>query len=106
MRNVTKDNITDVFKAYMGPDMEPRMREVMSALVQHMHAQLRGEFPNLFLPLLHVRVVDDHERELQVGPPIRWRVRSEALIEDGRGLLLARGGGGSGGGRGRLLLAR
>ncbi len=37
MRNVTKDNITDVFKSYMAEDMEPRMREVMSSLVQHLH---------------------------------------------------------------------
>lgn len=37
MRNVTKDNITDVFKSYMGDDMNPRMREVMSSLVQHLH---------------------------------------------------------------------
>jgi len=37
MRNVTKDNITDVFKSYMAEDMDPRMREVMGALVQHLH---------------------------------------------------------------------
>lgn len=37
MRNVTKDNITDVFKSYMGDDMNPRMREIMSSLVQHLH---------------------------------------------------------------------
>lgn len=37
MRNVTKDNITDVFKSYMADDMPPRTREVMSSLVQHLH---------------------------------------------------------------------
>ncbi|WP_193142409.1 dioxygenase [Meridianimarinicoccus sp. MJW13] len=37
MRNVTKDNITDVFKGYLANDMAPRTREVMSALVQHLH---------------------------------------------------------------------
>ena len=37
MRNVTKDNITDVFKGYMAEDMDPRLREVMGSLVQHLH---------------------------------------------------------------------
>ncbi|WP_341368423.1 dioxygenase [Yoonia sp. BS5-3] len=37
MRNVTKDNITDVFMGYMSKDMNPRMREVMGSLVQHLH---------------------------------------------------------------------
>lgn len=37
MRNVTKENITDVFKSYMADDMNPRMREVMGSLVQHLH---------------------------------------------------------------------
>ena len=37
MRNVTKDNITDVFHGYMADDMPPRTREIMSALVQHLH---------------------------------------------------------------------
>ena len=37
MRNVTKDNITDVFQGYMADDMPPRTREIMSALVQHLH---------------------------------------------------------------------
>lgn len=37
MRNVTKDNITDVFKGYMVDDMPPRKREIMGALVQHLH---------------------------------------------------------------------
>ncbi|WP_299692697.1 dioxygenase [uncultured Tateyamaria sp.] len=37
MRTVTKDNITDVFLGYMSDDMDPRMREVLGALVRHMH---------------------------------------------------------------------
>jgi protocatechuate 3,4-dioxygenase beta subunit len=37
MRDVTKDNITDVFMGYMGPDMDPRLREVLSNLVRHLH---------------------------------------------------------------------
>lgn len=37
MRNVTKDNITEAFKGYMGDEMEPRTREIMSSLVQHLH---------------------------------------------------------------------
>lgn len=37
MRNVTKDNITDVFRSYLADDTPPRTREIMSALVQHLH---------------------------------------------------------------------
>ncbi len=37
MRNVTEDNITEVFKIYMGPDTNPRLREVMESLVTHLH---------------------------------------------------------------------
>lgn len=37
MRNVTKDNITDVFNGYMADDMEPRTREIMTSLVRHLH---------------------------------------------------------------------
>jgi len=37
MRNVTKDNITDIFKGYMADDMPPRTREIIGALVQHLH---------------------------------------------------------------------
>ena len=37
MRNVTKDNITDVFISYMADDMPPRTFEIMSSLVQHLH---------------------------------------------------------------------
>ncbi|WP_294229575.1 dioxygenase [uncultured Shimia sp.] len=37
MRTVTKDNITDVFMGYLSEDTTPRVREVMGALVRHMH---------------------------------------------------------------------
>ncbi|TDL89124.1 dioxygenase family protein [Meridianimarinicoccus aquatilis] len=37
MRNVTKENITDVFISYMADDMPPRTREVMTSLVRHLH---------------------------------------------------------------------
>lgn len=37
MRNVTKDNITDVFKSYMAGDMEPRLRDLLEGLVEHIH---------------------------------------------------------------------
>lgn len=38
MRNVTKDNITEAFIAYMGEETDPRLREVMTSLVKHLHA--------------------------------------------------------------------
>jgi hydroxyquinol 1,2-dioxygenase len=37
MRDITKDNITDVFHGYMSDDMPPRLREVLGSLVRHMH---------------------------------------------------------------------
>ena len=37
MRDVTKDNLTDVFNSYMGPEVSPRLREVMTSLVTHLH---------------------------------------------------------------------
>ena len=37
MRNVTKDNITDVFMNYLSEDSDPRMREIMGGLVKHLH---------------------------------------------------------------------
>lgn len=37
MRNVTKDNITDVFMGYLSKDTDPRMREIMGSLVKHLH---------------------------------------------------------------------
>ncbi|MEL6701831.1 MAG: dioxygenase [Pseudomonadota bacterium] len=38
MRDVTKDNITDVFVGYFGEETSPRMREVMASLAKHLHA--------------------------------------------------------------------
>ena len=38
MRNVTKDNITEIFMGYMGEDVNPRLREVVGSLVTHLHA--------------------------------------------------------------------
>jgi len=37
MRNVTKDNITDVFTGYFGEDTDPRVKEVLGALARHLH---------------------------------------------------------------------
>lgn len=37
MRDVTKDNITEVFMEYMSEDMSPRVREVIGSLVRHLH---------------------------------------------------------------------
>ncbi|GAA0775753.1 hydroxyquinol 1,2-dioxygenase [Roseibium denhamense] len=41
MRRVTKDNITDVFMSYFGPDTDPRLREVLESLVRHLHSFAR-----------------------------------------------------------------
>ena len=38
MRNVTKDNITDVFLGYFGEDTDPRLRQIMTSLAGHLHA--------------------------------------------------------------------
>lgn len=38
MRNVTKDNITEVFVNYFGEEADPRMLEVMRSLAAHLHA--------------------------------------------------------------------
>ncbi|MEL7115493.1 MAG: dioxygenase, partial [Pseudomonadota bacterium] len=38
MRNVTKDNITDVFLSYFGPDTDPRLKEIVGSLAHHLHA--------------------------------------------------------------------
>ncbi len=37
MRNVTKENITEVFMGYVAEDTSPRMQEIMGSLVKHMH---------------------------------------------------------------------
>ncbi|MCT8161759.1 dioxygenase [Pseudoruegeria sp. SHC-113] len=41
MRDVTADNITDVFMGYMGEGIDPRLKEVLSSLVTHLHAFAR-----------------------------------------------------------------
>ncbi|PUB11892.1 dioxygenase family protein [Yoonia sediminilitoris] len=41
MRNVNKDNITEVFMGYLSEDTDPRLREVMSSMVRHLHAFAR-----------------------------------------------------------------
>ena len=41
MRNVNKDNITEVFMSYLSEDTDPRLREVMSSMVRHLHAFAR-----------------------------------------------------------------
>jgi catechol 1,2-dioxygenase len=38
MRNVTVDNITDVVIKAMSPDIPPRNRQIMTALIRHFHA--------------------------------------------------------------------
>ncbi|MEP2782469.1 MAG: dioxygenase [Pseudoruegeria sp.] len=37
MRDVTKDNITDVFMGYISKDTDPRLQEIMGSLVRHLH---------------------------------------------------------------------
>lgn len=37
MRSVTRDNITDAFAGYLGPDTDPRLRFLMVRLAQHLH---------------------------------------------------------------------
>ena len=37
MRNVTKDNITDVFAGYLGEETDPRVREILTSLARHLH---------------------------------------------------------------------
>ncbi|MCB1407566.1 MAG: hydroxyquinol 1,2-dioxygenase [Rhodobacteraceae bacterium] len=37
MRNVTPDSLTDLLLSLSGPDTDPRVQEVLSALVRHLH---------------------------------------------------------------------
>jgi len=37
MRNVTSDNLTDVFLDYFGKDTDPRLLEIMTSLSRHLH---------------------------------------------------------------------
>ncbi|PVB59685.1 dioxygenase [Labrenzia sp. 011] len=41
MRNVTPENISEVFAGYFGKDTDPRFREVMTAFARHLHAFVR-----------------------------------------------------------------
>ena len=41
MRDVTEASITDTFMGYLGPDVDPRLREVLGSLVSHLHAFAR-----------------------------------------------------------------
>ena len=41
MRDVTKDNITEVFMDYFGEDTDPRLREIMQSLATHLHSFAR-----------------------------------------------------------------
>jgi len=37
MRNVTADNITEVYASYFGKDTDPRTKEIMTSLASHLH---------------------------------------------------------------------
>ncbi|GKX36233.1 MAG: 6-chlorohydroxyquinol-1,2-dioxygenase [Rhizobiaceae bacterium MnEN-MB40S] len=41
MRNVTKDNITQTFLEYCGPETPPRLRELLTSLASHAHSFIR-----------------------------------------------------------------
>lgn len=41
MRNVTPDTLTDTLLGLSGPDTDPRLQEVLSALVRHLHTFAR-----------------------------------------------------------------
>jgi hydroxyquinol 1,2-dioxygenase len=41
MRNVTPETITQAFAAYIGPETDPRTREVFCSLAKHLHAFVR-----------------------------------------------------------------
>jgi len=41
MRNVTTDNLTDVFLGYFGEGTDPRLREILESLSRHLHAFAR-----------------------------------------------------------------
>lgn len=38
MRNLTEQNVTEAVLGYMGPDVNPRLREIMASLTKHLHA--------------------------------------------------------------------
>ena len=37
MRNVTKDNITEVYASYFGENTDPRTKEILTSLAKHLH---------------------------------------------------------------------
>lgn len=37
MRHVTRDNLTEVFAEYLGEHTDPRVREILTVLAQHLH---------------------------------------------------------------------
>ena len=41
MRNITSENITDIFLSYFGEDTDPRLREIMGSLSRHLHCFAR-----------------------------------------------------------------
>ncbi len=41
MRNVTEDNLTDAFAAYLGDETDPRLREIVLSLARHLHGFAR-----------------------------------------------------------------
>lgn len=41
MRNVTSENITDTFLSYLGPNTNPRLKEVLTGLSSHLHNFIR-----------------------------------------------------------------
>lgn len=68
MRNITKDNLADVFDSYMGEDTNPRLKEVMSSLVKHLHAFAKdvnlthAEWETGIAFLEHAGEISDKER--------------------------------------------
>lgn len=68
MRNITKDNLSEVFDSYMGPDTNPRLKEVMSSLVKHLHAFAKdvnlthAEWETGIAFLEHAGEISDKER--------------------------------------------
>lgn len=68
MRNITKDNLSEAFDSYMGEDVNPRLREVMSSLVSHLHAFAKdvnlthAEWETGIAFLEHAGEISDKER--------------------------------------------
>ncbi len=41
MRNVTPENLTETFLSYAGADTDPRLREILTSLVNHLHGFIK-----------------------------------------------------------------